>query len=62
MSKALSTHHPWPSLVARMVFSVRLLSQSIWPFVEAGIKMRPLVGGVGEGLAKRTFGRDAPLV
>ena len=30
--------------------------------VEAGFEMRPLVGGVGEGLAKRTFGRDAPSV
>jgi len=29
---------------------------------EAGLKMWPLLGGVVEGLAKRTFGRDAALL
>jgi hypothetical protein len=29
---------------------------------EAGFKMRPLLGGIGEGLAKRAFGRDAALL
>jgi len=29
---------------------------------ETGFEMRPLLGGVGKGLAKRAFGRDAALV